>query len=228
MDVWVVEWAAFDADSLRRHLSDEERVRAERAVPKSSHSHVIIARALLRCVIARELDSEPADLGFMHTLQGKPKLQFPKNGTGLQFGVSHAHRFGLIGLARDTPLGVDVESRHPERAVGRLAGRFFTDREATGLRNLSERSRHDAFLTMWTAKEALIKAQGETVPRALQNYELALSDDGSVSLMRIHGDVERATSWRLDTVRLGTNHMAAVAVEDPQAEIRWRRLTELP
>lgn len=228
MDVWVVEWAAFHADSLIRHVSDEERVRAERVLPESSQSHVVIARALLRCVIARELDCDPADLGFVRTPQGKPKLQSPANGTDLQFSVSHAHRFGLIGLARGTPLGVDVESRRPERPVGRLAGRFFTDREATRLRSLSERSRHDAFLTIWTAKEALIKAQGETVPRALQNHELALFDDGSVSLMRIHGDAARAADWRLDTVRLGTGHMAAVAVEDPQAEIRWQRLSDLP
>lgn len=226
MDVWIVEWAAFDADALIRHLNDEERNRAEYATHQSTRSRFVSARALLRCVLARELDLEPAELGFVRTPQGKPKLQRPSKGIDLQFSVSQADRFGLIGLARGAALGVDVESRHPERSVGRLAERFFTDREAARLRSLPEQSRHDAFLTIWTAKEALIKAEGETVPRALKDYELALFDDGTVSLRRIHGDVERATSWQLDTIRLGANHMATVAVEDPHAEIRWQRLTD--
>ncbi len=228
MDIWIVEWAAFNAAALHRHLSDEERERAERATHGSARSRFVIARALLRCLLARELDIAPIDIGIVRSSQGKPQLQSPSNGIGLQFSVSHADRFGVIGLARGTALGVDVESRHPERSVGRLTERYFTDLEVAELRGLPEQRRHNAFLTIWTAKEALIKAHGETVPRALKDHELALLDDGSASLRKLHGDVERAAAWQLDTVRLGTDHTATVAAKDPHAEIRWQRLTDPP
>ncbi len=226
VEAWIVEWSAVESEPLLSLLSPDEHRRADRFANGSARSRFVIARGLLRRLIGRYLAVPPTEVRLDYASTGKPRLAAPHDTIGLRFSVSHADRFGLIALARGVALGVDVETSPAAEAALRLADRFFTSPEAAQLRGTSPSERAEAFAAMWAAKEALIKARGETVPSALSRYEVDRSDDGSIAVGRIEGDPSSAPDWRLDTVRLAKGHTAAVAVKDPRAAIRWQRLND--
>lgn len=228
VDVWVVRWPDFDAAQLNSCLSEDERSRADRFTNSDARGRFVIARGLLRAIIGRQLGVHPTELAFASLSTGKPVLAAPGDRTRLTFSLSHADQLGLIAVAHEHAVGVDVERPRANLTMEPLAERFFAPAEAARLRATPEDERAEAFLKLWTAKEALIKAQGETVPTALRRYQLALLDDGSISLARIGGNTDAARPWHLETVRLDDDHRAAVAVETPDAEIRWQRLSRVP
>lgn len=224
VDVWIVRWEDYDASRLEHVLNDHERARAKRFTKESARSRFVIARGLLRQKLADELRATPEDISIAYSTTGKPSLEAPGDGSDLRFCVSHADELGLIGLGRSHAIGVDIERRDERIPIDRLANRFFTPLEAAFLQTLDQCQRHEAFCKMWTAKEALIKAQGEGVPSSLRRYAVDLHDDGSVSLATINGDDRSAHGWRLETVPLDDDHIAAVAINTPDARIRWHRI----
>ena len=224
VDVWTVRWVDFDKSSLQHLLHDHERARAERFRDASVRSRFVIARGLLRQKLADELRTEPASVPIVSSPRGKPVLKAPFDGIDLRFSVSHADEVGLIGIGRGKPIGVDIEGPQGRRSLDRLAHRFFTPYEAAQLRRLAQSQRHEAFLRIWTAKESLIKARGEAVPSGLRRYAVELGDDGSVALLSIDGNERAARDWRLETVALDADHIATVAIQAPDARIRWHRI----
>jgi len=225
VEVRTVAWSGFRPERLLSLLSPDEQARAGRLTKGSARARFVIARGLLRQLVGERLGLPPTDVGFDYSSTGKPRLAATLSADHPHVSVSHGERFGVIALSRGAPLGVDVETPPADRSALRLAERFFTDAEATQLRRMPQRDRPEAFAAMWTAKEALIKAHGETVPSALPRYEVRLEDDGSIGLASIQGDPGSVHDWQLEAVRLDKRHTATVAVGDPNAEIRWLPLS---
>lgn len=228
-DVWIVRWADFDEDSLYELLGETERSRAGRITDTSARTRFVLARGLLRQVIGRELNVAPDALRFDHSSTGRPRVRAPSKGMDLRFSVSHADAWGLLGITRGQAIGVDVERLRSDLPVHRLAERFFTRRESTRLRHSPKDRRIEDFIRMWTAKEALIKAHGETVPQALRRYELDVQqDDETVALSRIDGNEDSSQRWQLATRYLDARYVATVALESPDAAINWQHLNRAP
>jgi 4'-phosphopantetheinyl transferase len=88
---------------------------------------------------------------------GRPVL----NDGELQVSVSHCRAGGLVAVAasRTRPVGVDVECRRAVRAAA-LARRWFEPAAVDWVQSRPEHLRAEAFLLLWTAKEAVGKARG--------------------------------------------------------------------
>src|SRR5207253_10188751 len=95
--------------------------------------------------------------GLAYGARGKPALA---DGDGLRFNVAHSHGLALVAVARGRELGVDLERVRPLPAAEAIARRFFSARERAVLDALPLRRRLDAFLSLWTRKEAFLKATG--------------------------------------------------------------------
>ena len=70
-------------------------------------THLIVARGVLRKILSRYLDRDPAKLQFCYAPFGKPALTSNSGVHGLRFNVSHSEGFALH--AASTELGVDLE-----------------------------------------------------------------------------------------------------------------------
>ena len=138
---------------LRETLSDDERERADRAASALAAGHFAVARGALRTVLASYLSVEPRALAFAYGPRGKPALA---SDGGLRFNVAHSHGLALVAVARGRELGVDLERVRPLPAAEAIARRFFS----AGERAAPLRRRLDAFLSLWTRKEAYLKATG--------------------------------------------------------------------
>ena len=85
---------------------------------------------------------------------GKPRLAGPV--AAWDFNVSHAGEWVVVGLVRDAEIGVDVESLRRRVDVAAMAERVLSPSE----RELARAGGAEAFLMLWSQKEALLKALG--------------------------------------------------------------------
>lgn len=128
----------------------------------------------------------------------------------LDFNLSHTGSTAVFAFARAQPLGVDVERRDRRVAVEGIARRFFAASEAAALAALATERRHDAFIDLWTCKEAVLKARGEGLSFGLERVELELDAAGNVAaLAHLHGDDARA--WRIVRFRPAPGLAACLA-----------------
>lgn len=138
-------------------LPPEELARARRFRGEDLARRFRRAHAALRILLARELGCAPAAVPILSAAGRKPRLP----GSDVCFNLSHSQNLAAIVIARGREAGIDVEVRGRELGdVCALAERAFHPREAAALKSLPERGREEAFLRLWTVREALLKAMG--------------------------------------------------------------------
>ena len=77
---------------------------------------------------------------------------------GPEFSISHSHGFAVC-VTDESPVGVDTELLRRIADAERLAKRYFSDKEKEKM--LSFADQNEAFLRIWTKKEALFKLGGD-------------------------------------------------------------------
>lgn len=144
---------------------------------------------------------------------GKPGL----GGWGgdLRFSVAHTSGVVVVAVARGREVGVDVErlGRSPWLS---LPPRVLTPRELASLEGLTV-TPADAFLRLWTRKEALLKAAG--VGLALDPLLVEVSGAGEpAAILDLPPSIGPAARFRLVDLDL-PGCAAALAVEQPLGSI---------
>lgn len=142
---------------LQRFLSSDEIDRAERFRQPHQQQRFIAGRGILRSLLGRYLACDPAQLDFQYGSHGKPYLAH----TELQFNLAHSQDWGVYAMVRSQQIGVDLEQIRPIDALDRLLARFFTDQERTRILALPLEQQPAAFVKLWTAREAILKATGK-------------------------------------------------------------------
>jgi 4'-phosphopantetheinyl transferase len=198
---------------LEQCLSAEERDRALRFRQAADRDRYIVSHGMLRVLVARYLDGDPAQLHFLQNAFGKPRLDGPAAATTLCFNLSHSGEFVLLGITRAREIGVDVETVRPRFATLEVAERFFAPAEVTVLRSLPEAQQTDAFFRCWTRKEAFIKARGEGLSRALDQFEVAFRPDEPAAILRSVDDPKASLRWSVQDVSPAPGYAAAVVVD---------------
>jgi 4'-phosphopantetheinyl transferase len=143
----------------------------------------------------------------------------------LEFNLSHAGRHAMFAFARGQVLGVDIEERGRRVSVEGIAARFFSPAEAAALDAIAAEHRPDAFLHLWTHKEAVLKALGCGLSFGLDRVEFSLGDDGVVGpLRRIAAEAGRAEEWQLCRLAPAAGVVGSLAWRGPMRALqgfRW-------
>ena len=145
-------------------LSPDEVERAGRFHFPEHRARYERARSGLRCIVGIYTGRDPRSIQFEYGPHGKPELG---NGGRLHFNLSHSGDLAVIGLALDSPIGVDVEQIRPVPELEGVASRFFRLEEAESILRWSGEERIKAFFRIWTRKEAMLKLTGEGLRRPL-------------------------------------------------------------
>ena len=123
--------------------------------------------ALLRRVLSRYVDADPASLRFGREARGRPFLI----GANMpDFNLSDTHGGSVVAVAERSRVGVDLERCDRALPHRRLAQRYFSPREIEALAALHEEEARSAFLRLWTAKEASCKATGTGIYGQLDRW----------------------------------------------------------
>src|SRR5207302_8362099 len=148
---------ASDLPAFAETLSASERQRAERFQFERDRERFVVRHGLLRMILGRYLNIEPARLSFTCELRGKPALAGTLDGRTLHFNLSHSDGLALFAVARQFPLGVDVERIRPIPEIDQIAGKFFSARESDMLNSLPAEHKIDVFFICLTRNEASLQ-----------------------------------------------------------------------
>ena len=212
--------AAGELASLERLVSGEERSRADAFRFVADRERFLAARGGLRRLLAGYLGADPARLRLAAETHGQPYVAGGAAGD-LMFNLSHSGDMVLYAITRGRHVGVDIEKIHHDLDIDGLAARLYTPAERATLDRLSGDDRTVAFLTLWTRKEAILKAVGTGLTVAPHLIEAIPGHVVRVSAP------ELPTAWSVGGVVTAPGYCAAVAVTPPGARLP-RRARRLP
>jgi 4'-phosphopantetheinyl transferase len=194
-EIHVWAWPLEDAPlslSADTELLDDDELRRMRAFyfPKD-RARYAVSHANLRRILGAYLHRPAQKIRFHVTRFGKPELldEHP----ALSFSLSHSHSVGLLAVARDGPIGVDVEDIRPIEAE--VATGHFSAGELFDLSRLQGPAWLSGFYRCWTRKEAILKAEGVGLQRALNSFDVSLLPGAAPVLLRSR--VRFSHEWKL-------------------------------
>lgn len=190
-------------------LSLEERARADRFRSLEDRLRFGLTRAALRLILAEATGEAPEDLLFETGPYGKPRLA---GRGGPFFNVSHSGDYALVGLAQVRPIGVDIECARASLDVLDLAGSFFSPREYRLLAGLDATVRESAFYTIWTGKEAVLKALGIGIAEHLRDFSVLPNDPRLDITADAAGLAPRLVGMVVEPIEVPSGYAAALAL----------------
>ena len=187
-DVWLLPLPPGDRveETLTACLSPEEHAHLSKLSRPEVQIRFASTRHALRVLLGGTLGVSPARLRLQTNSFGKPSLADNHPGPPLWFNVTHSHSVALLAISRHGEVGVDVELLRPMPDALKLAERFFCPAEHQLLAGLEEAIQSEAFLRMWTVKEAFVKAIGEGLAHPIHEVEITLGGPGGLAVQGIH------------------------------------------
>lgn len=180
-------------------------------------------RGPLREVLAAYLGVNSEQVVLTHGEYGRPALAESLD-QSLGFNWSHTGNHALIAVGRHVAPGVDVERLRARPRAMEIATRYFSRDEAAALAVLPADVRAAAFLELWTAKEAVLKALGRGLAFGLDRLSV-MHEGGRPTLQRLDGhDVE---AWQLQRLPVDDALVAALAWRGGERRIRLGTLASV-
>ncbi|HVV68411.1 MAG TPA: 4'-phosphopantetheinyl transferase superfamily protein [Gammaproteobacteria bacterium] len=197
-------------EQLLALLSTEEHARALRFKFEHHRRRFIVAKGVLRLILARYIGETPDKISFALSAHGKPELSNPK-GYALQFNSSDSNEMALYAISLAEPVGVDIESIQKHIEAEAIAERFFSDHEIKELSALSPPQKTSAFFNIWTRKEAFIKALGLGLSFPLKDFDVSSGELAALLAVRNGGYI--AEEWSLFNLKPGLDYAGAAAIK---------------
>ena len=181
-------------------------------------------RAPLRTMLGAYLGMPPDAVALAEDARGKPRLADAVRNTpgipALDFNWSHSGDYALIALSRSGALGVDIERFGKDLRALEIARRFFDPAEADALAGLDARARDDAFIGLWCAKEAVLKAVGEGISFGLERLAFARHDDVDWKLTGVDAVLGAVRDWQLTGFAPAPGYHGTLAWRGPSRRIQ--------
>lgn len=176
VNLWLINVAtdAQIAQQLKDTLNEDELKRTERFAFEKDRNQFITAHGTLRTVLAKYLETTPAEIQFKKSKNKKPQLLFPL--TSLKFNISHSENKILIGVS-DAEIGVDIEMIKPGFAFKEFIKTYFSANERDKI--LLSPNPNETFYKYWTRKESVLKASGSGIIDNLKEIEVCNDENNS-------------------------------------------------
>ena len=221
--LWVARPAELEASAEALALmAPDESVRQKRFIfPEHRHEY-LATRVLVRRVLGSYLGVPPASLRFVHNTHGRPELAEPRS--ALRFNLSNTPGLVVCLVSAHHEVGVDTELGTRAESILDIATTVFAERELRELLALEGEVRALRAVTLWTLKEAYIKARGMGLALPLDKF--AFRFDGAVHIEIDPALGDDAARWQFQTLTLGP-HLVSTAIARPAADevkVTLRRL----
>jgi 4'-phosphopantetheinyl transferase len=211
--VWraTVPTRPFDLAEDLNILSTDERTRADRFRAVGDRARFVAARGALRRILARYTGERPEHLLFSYGRWGKPRLEPAGRAKRMEFNVSHSGQIVLIAFASGRRLGVDVEKILPVAENDeRLSRSWLSELELSEMSTMDAPARTRAFYSLWTRREAYLKARGEGLSLPPECVEVPCESEPPLESL---SESPSSRLYSLRNLEIGPGYAAAVAVE---------------
>lgn len=189
-------------EDLSLFLDSQEIDRAKRYYKKKDENRFIICRGLLKFVLSLHTQWNVCDIKIDYLNNKKPYL--PSH-PSLFFNVSHSEEYALIALS-NTPIGVDIEHMNENYDFINSLPYIFDSNEVSFIRNAIDKK--FAFYSLWTRKEAFLKALGKGID---DDFQRVPSMDGCHVLDPSFE--QKNKNWNVQSFQLTNNYIVALAQE---------------
>lgn len=194
-------------------LNADEKARADRFYFSKHKKRFTIARATLRIILARYLNSAPEQLEFLYGSHGKPSVV---NSQKLEFNLSHSGAWGLLAVGKVHPVGVDIE-QFSARPYEGIAKSIFSESELKGLQKAPKFLKPALFFHIWAQKEAFIKASGLGLSYPTQEFHVPTS----IPTKQLIDDPLHNMTWQMRSFMPQVAYSAAVCHHPKIREVRY-------
>jgi 4'-phosphopantetheinyl transferase len=209
---WALPSAAADLSTHVEILDHQERERVQRFHFAGDAARYALAHANLRRILGAYLKQRPEKICFRNNQFGKPELA---GETSLQFSLSHSQSMAVLAVDHALPVGVDVEDVRPIETE--VADAHFSATELSALRALQGDAWLTGFYRCWTRKEAVLKAEGVGLSRALDSFDVSLLADEKAELIATRQRF--SYSWKLHDLSPSWGAIGALATAQSQARL---------
>ena len=136
-------------------LTADEQARAARYLRAETREEFVAARASLRLLLGRALQTPAADVHLIAGDQGKLQT------AGIAFNLSHSGGLVAVALSQRASVGIDVEKIDRRVEVLDVAEASFSASEVAQLRGMaSVEAQRQRFFELWTEQEAVAQCLG--------------------------------------------------------------------
>jgi 4'-phosphopantetheinyl transferase len=230
-------WCAYPDDLLDAKaagaclalLSEDEHARRQRFRYERSRREYLATHALLRVALSHRRPVAPQDWKFTANAHGKPAL-LPD--CGLRFNLSNTAGLAVC-LVADAPVevGVDVEAHARAQQISEVAHKVFSPAELAQLNALNAPARLDRCVSLWTLKEAYVKARGIGMTLPLRGISFLFDETDAVRLQLDTELADDAARWHFRLLNHAGHRIAVMAEEtsvDPLELQEFRPSAALP
>lgn len=177
------------ASLLAGHWLDaREQKTAQKFLFERDRRQYLVAHTLVRRALALEAGLAESELVIWRSVRGRPFLRpapdaLPRGGSQLDFNLSHAGGYNLLGIVRRQRIGVDVERMEDrdEQAITTIVRTFAPEERAWVDREPPGRERDRRALRVWTLKEAYSKARGLGLGLPFDSFVFTMDDERGVN-----------------------------------------------
>ncbi len=192
-------------------LDEYERSRSGEFLDDGARRRYIMCRATTRALLTSRLGCKNEQLSFGASWYSKPFAILNRRPAPINFNVSHSGAHGLVAVASEGRVGVDVEERVVRHNLDSIIDYVLGPNEQAHLAKESGAGKADLFFKLWTIKESLIKALGTGFHLDMSKFEVP-SDIrmGTEGIFRFPH--MPAVKWRV--MYLGTDEYAGAAAHE--------------
>ena len=202
-------------------LDEQEQARWRRYQHAGARRRFALCRAALRVMLCDQLGCRNEQLTFGAAKYGKPFALVQGIPASVSFNVTHSGNHGLIAFAPTGRLGVDIEERVRRRDLDRLITTVLSPAEQAELVLARGYHKLHVFFSLWTMKEALIKALGRGFSLDPSRFEIPLDMCRSAKTSIFQFPHLPTIKWRLEN--LGTEHFAAAIAHEMDGTLNRER-----
>lgn len=154
---WIVDLCKTQEEEIEaaKQLLDQETINyVERLKFKEDQHKALLFHAIVRFHLGKITHCLPQKLKIIRLPKKKPYLL---NST-IEFNLSHTKHFGFIAISSNKSIGIDIEEINKKCNFIEIIKQNFHDTEQQEIK--SAECPINRFFSFWSAKEALLKANG--------------------------------------------------------------------
>ena len=224
---FMVPEAVQDPSTLETCLSllcEQELEQYRRFHFAEDRQRYLVSHALLRNVLSRYVDLDPAEWRFSRSEHGKPEIANPGI-PALQFNLTHTAGLAGCVVSFSDACGIDAEKIAKRHNPVGVAKRMFSEAETRELEQLEGQAYLEHFFTRWTLREAYVKALGIGISFPTRKLTFTVNKDNFVEVS-FHPDIEeRRDNWHFELLKPTAEHIAAIAIRRRSGEIDKKIVT---
>lgn len=236
LELWLAEPEGLSnpelEESWKSLLSPDELAQSIQFRFDKDRWQYIAAHALLRTALSLHTGRDASHLQFSTNDFGKPNLDPHRD---VHFNISHTRHLAACVVSRCGEVGFDVEGFDRAQEITELGTEVCSSQELLSIKALNDESPERSATTLWTLKEAYLKALGIGLSVPMNKVSFAFEAHGTMQVHVADKIDARVDRWSFGLLEYERHSIAIVAENllKPDFSI-WklrgptREVTELP